>query len=186
MQMSASGRAMRQGTLDQLATFSIKGRGLFEDGFSGQVWADITPGGVLEVMTRGLEWRNFQLRELDANATTWLTFKNGQLEQVNGRLHMPLLGLDNDMTSLAPLEDVSARLGWRRTEEGGSLHVRDLKWRWQDEVATGMAMRLDHDRLHLWMSAVDVPVGPLVHMAVVSNRVRRKRLTLQSYRRACK
>lgn len=168
-QMSASGRAMRQGTLDQLATFSIKGRGLFEDGFSGQVWADITPGGVLEVMTRGLEWRNFQLRELDANATTWLTFNNGQLEQVNGRLHMPLLGLDNDMTSLAPLEDVSARVGWRRTEEGGSLHVRDLKWRWQDEVATGMAMRLDHDRLHLWMSAVDVPVGPLVHMAVVSN-----------------
>ena len=168
-QMSASGRVMRQGTLEQLATFSIRGRDLFEGGFTGRVWADITPGGVLEGITRGLEWRDFQLQELDASASAWLTFDNGRLERVNGRLRMPRLRLTSDLADLPPLEDLTASVGWRRSEEGGSLHVRDLQWRWQDEMVTGMAVRLDHDRLAFRIGATGVALGPLVHMAVTSN-----------------
>lgn len=120
--MSASGRAMRQGTLEQLATFSIQGSDFFEGGFSGQVWADLTPGGVLEGITRGLQWRGFRLQELNASATTWLRFDEGQLDRLNGRINMPRLQLDGDLATLPAVEALTARVGWRRTEEGEPAH----------------------------------------------------------------
>lgn len=167
--MSASGRAMRQGTLEQLATFAIEGSDPFEGGFSGQIWADVTPGGVLEGITRGLQWRSFRLQELNASATAWLTFDNGRLERLNGRVSMPRLRLDADLATLPTIEALNVRVGWRRTEEGGSLHIRDLGWRWQDETVTDMSVKLEYDRLRFHVAAAGVPVGPLARMAVVSD-----------------
>lgn len=167
--MSASGRAMRQGTLDQLATFSIEGTDLFDGRFSGRVWAEVTPGGVLEGITRGLQWRSFQLEELNASATAWLTFADGQLVRLNGRFDMPRLQLTNELANLPAVEAASARIGWRRTEAGGSLHLQDLAWRWRDYQVQGMAVKLDHDRLQWRVGATGVPLRPLLRMAVVSN-----------------
>ena len=167
--LSASGRAMRQGTLEQLVTFAIRGSDPFDGRFSGQVWAAITPGGLLEALTRGLEWRNFQVQELDARMTTWLTFADGRLQRVNGRIDMPRLKLGRELATLPALEDVSARIGWRRAEAGGSLHVRDLQWRWQDDAVAGLALRLVHDPQQFRLSATDVPLGPLARLAVSSD-----------------
>ncbi|MFC4259556.1 YhdP family protein [Marinobacter lacisalsi] len=167
--MSATGRAMRQGTLEQLVTFSIQGSGFFEGRFTGRVWADITPGGLLEGITRGLEWRNFRLQELNASATTWLTFDNGRLDRLNGRINMPRLRLDGDLIAPPTVEALTARVGWRRTEEGGSLHIRDLGWRWQDDTVTGMSVKLEHERLRFHLAAANVSLGPLVRMLVASD-----------------
>ncbi|GGY69391.1 YhdP family protein [Marinobacter zhanjiangensis] len=167
--LSASGRAMRQGTLEQLVTFSIQGTDLFEGRFTGKVWADITPGGILEAATRGLQWRHFQLQGLDASATTWLSFENGRLERLNGRIDMPRLELDSDLATLPAIEALAARIGWRRTAEGGELTVQDLQWRWQDEAVTGLSLKLGYDRLRYRVAAADLPLGLLARMAVESN-----------------
>lgn len=167
--MSASGRAMRQGTLDQLATFSVIGRDLFEGRFSGRMWAEVTPGGFFESLTRGLQWRHFQLEQLDASARTWLTFDQGRLQRLNGHVDVERLELRSELDGLAPVEDFSARVGWRRTDDGGSFHVRELGWRWQDDRVEGVSGRIDYDRLHFRVRAGDVPLGPLARLALASD-----------------
>lgn len=166
--MSASGRAMRQGTLEQLATFSVTGQDLFDGRFTGQVWAELTPGAFFEGLTRGLQWRGFEIRELNADARTWLSFQNGQLERLNGQLEVHRVQLDSELDTLAPLRGLSARIGWRRTDGGGSFHVKELGWRWQEDQVTGVEGRIDYDRLAFHVRAPRVAVGPLARLAVAS------------------
>ena len=55
-------------------------------------------------------------------------------------LDAPYLQLGTDMATVAPLEDISARVGWRRTGEGdsdrlleqGELHIKEFQWNWED------------------------------------------------------
>ncbi|WP_372956011.1 YhdP family protein [Marinobacter sp.] len=167
-QMSASGRAMRQGTLEQLATFSVRGRDLFDGRFSGQVWAELTPGGFFEGLTRGLKWRGFEVRDFNADARTWLTFRDGQLMRLNGELDVHRVQLDSELDNLGPLQDLSARVGWRRTDDGASFHVKDLGWQWQGDRVSGLAGRIDYDRLSFHVRAPGLPLGPLARLAVGS------------------
>lgn len=167
--VTASGRAMRQGTLDQLVTFSVRGDHLFEGHFTGDVWADVTPGGFFEGITRGLEWRNVELLEFDASAKAWLSFQDGRLQRLNSRLEMSRLHVSKELATLPALEDMSARIGWRRQGDGGSLHIRDLQWRWQDETVAWPQLKVEHDPQQFRVESTGVPVGPLAHMAVVSN-----------------
>ncbi len=170
-QISASGRAMRQGTLEQLATFVVRGRNLFDGRFTGQVWAELTPGGLLEGIARGLTWRGFEIDELDARARAWLTFSDGQLDRLNGDLQVDEIQLQNELEGLSPLRNVSARIGWRRTDGGGSVHIDDLQWSWQDDQVTGMAVRAEYDRLTLQLQAPQLAIGPLVRLAEASGQL---------------
>ncbi|MCK7542802.1 TIGR02099 family protein [Marinobacter bryozoorum] len=166
--MLASGRAMRQGTLEQLATFSVSGQGLIEGHFTGQVWAELTPGGFFEGLTRGLQWQGFEIRELDAGARAWLTFADGQLERLNGDVEVNRIQLESELDRFAPLRNLSARVGWRRTDAGASFHVRELGWQWQGDQVSGLAGRVDYDRLRFRVSAPAVPLGPLARLLVAS------------------
>lgn len=170
-EMSASGRAMRQGTLEQLATFVVRGQNLFDGRFTGQIWAELTPGGLLEGLARGLTWRGFEIDELDARARAWLTFSDGQLDRLNGDLQIDEIQLHNELEGLTPLQDASARIGWRRTDEGGSVHIEDLQWTWQDDQVSGLAARADYDRLTLQVQVPQLAIGPLTRLAHASGQL---------------
>ncbi|MFW5824659.1 MAG: hypothetical protein ACOCVV_06810, partial [Marinobacter sp.] len=170
-QMSASGRAMRQGTLDQLATFSVRGRNFLEGRFSGRIWAELSPGRFFDSLTRGLRWRKFELQQLDASASTWLTFDQGRLQRLNALADVKRLELSSDLEELAPVEDLTARIGWRRTTEGGSFHIRQLGWQWQDDRVEHLQTRIDYDRLQVRVQSARVPLGALSRLAVASGQL---------------
>lgn len=167
-EISASGRAMRQGTLEQLATFSVEGQDLIEGRFTGEVWAELTPGGFFEGLTRGLQWQGFKVRDLVAGARAWLHFADGQLQRLNGELEVDQLQLESELDDIPALRDLSAKIGWQRTDEGASFHMAGLRWRWRDDQVSGVSARIDYDRLGFHVRAPEVPLGPLARLAVAS------------------
>lgn len=98
-------------------------------------------GRLFDGLIDDYRWRELRIEGVDLGGEAWLTFRSGHLEQVNGTLRTPYLQLGVANTSLAPLEDIQARFGWRRrggdeaetlaqTLARGELHVQSLQWTW--------------------------------------------------------
>ncbi|SFR51997.1 TIGR02099 family protein [Marinobacter daqiaonensis] len=164
----ASGRAMRQGTLNQVARFSVRGRGLLEGRFTGDAWAEITPGGFFEGITRGMEWEGFQILELEANADTWLRFEEGRLRKLNGRLELPLFQVSNELNTLPPLKNLTADIGWQATEAGGRMAIANLGWDWHGDSVAGVDARVEYTDDDIRVEAARVPVGEIARVAVAA------------------
>ena len=98
----------------------------------------------------------------DVGAKAWLSFRDGELEQVNGSLQTPYLQLGAGAMSLAPLEDIRARFGWRRNEPDvggiGQWHVQQLQWRWNGDQVSPFSARLTARSASL-AAAVQQPAG---------------------------
>lgn len=182
-QVSASGRAMSQGTADQLATFALKGEDLLEGHFTGTIWAEFTAGGFFEGVTRGLAWRDFEIIDLEANARTWLTFDDGQLQRLNGRLSLPRFRVRNELETVPPVENLTAEIGWRRDGGGGSWHLRDLHFQWQDEVVSGLDTLIANNSEATHIRSAGVPIGVLSRLMLASGMLpARAQVELQNYR----
>ncbi|MEP6417157.1 MAG: hypothetical protein ABJ065_04135, partial [Marinobacter sp.] len=110
----ASGRAMRPGTTEQLASFGLVGRHFFRGDFTGQIYADINSGRFFDGLAEEYAWRNIRAEGFDLGGQVWMTFRDGRIEQVSGNLETPYLQLGVGRQSLAPLEDIRATFGWRR------------------------------------------------------------------------
>ncbi|HEV8079042.1 MAG TPA: DUF3971 domain-containing protein, partial [Marinobacter sp.] len=142
----ASGRAMQAGTNQQLASFRLVGRRFLQGQFTGQLYADIASGRLFDGLVDDYRWRDMRVEGFDVGGQVWLSFRDGQLEQVNGTLQTPYLQLGVGATSLAPLEDIRARIGWRRDEQrpggSGEWHLRELQWRWNGNQVSPFSARL--------------------------------------------
>lgn len=166
----ASGRAMRAGTTEQLASFSLVGRQFFRGDFTGQLYLDVTSGRLFDSFAEAYDWRGIRIEGFDLGGRAWLTFRDGLLEQVSGSVQTPYLQLGTGQQSLAPIEDIRAHFGWRRTSGGpgnqepgsGEWHIRDLQWRWDKTSVPPFSVRVMPKKgADLDLVADSLPLEPL-------------------------
>lgn len=145
----ASGRAMRPGTTEQLASFRLVGKHFFRGEFTGQFYGDINSGRLFDGLIQEYGWKGVRAEGFDIGGQIWLTFQDGLMQQASGNLETPYLQLGVDQASLAPLEEIRARFGWRRDRNEelspwyatGEFHLNDLTWRWNGETVPGFDLR---------------------------------------------
>ncbi len=172
----ASGRAMRPGTTEQLASFELVGRHFFRGDFTGQLYADINSGRLFDGLLEEYAWRGIRVEGFDLGGQVWMTFRDGLLEQVSGKVATPYLQIGAGSESLAPLEDIRARFGWRRHDSRGAgnaeaadqpwfttgeFHLKGLEWQWNGERIPPFSVRFQHDEEGPRIIADELPLRPL-------------------------
>ncbi len=173
----ASGRAMRAGTTEQLASFALVGQHFFRGDFTGQLYLDVDSGRLFDGLIDDYRWRELRIEGVDLGGEAWLTFRSGHLEQVNGTLRTPYLQLGVANTSLAPLEDIQARFGWRRrggdeaetlaqTLARGELHVQSLQWTWDGDTVPAFSLRVRPRGDGFDLVADTLPLAPVRRLLV--------------------
>ncbi|MDX1633870.1 MAG: YhdP family protein [Marinobacter sp.] len=166
---TATGRAMRSGTTEQIASFSLQGQHFFRGGFDGQLYLDLDSGRLFDGLVRGLSWQGLDLQAFDLKGQGWLTFRGGELVQGTGRVRLPYLLLATEHQTLAPVEGLSARVGWRQGQgqggSGGEIHLRNLRWRWNGVGLPPFDLRLSREAGQDLVIADGVSVAPLRRLA---------------------
>jgi len=167
----ASGRAMRPGTTQQLASFRLVGQHFFRGDFTGQFYGDISSGRLFDGLAQEYRWLGIQAEGFDLGGQVWMTFRDGLMEKINGILQMPYLQLGVESESLAPLENIRARFGWRRHDgemqetlpwyAGGEFHLNDLSWRWNGEKVPGFDLRYQAGAGRDTLVADRFPIAPV-------------------------
>lgn len=175
----ASGRAMRPGTTEQLASFRLVGQHFFRGDFTGQFYGDINSGRLFDGLAQEYAWRGIRAEGFDIGGQIWLTFRDGFMEQASGHLKTPYLQLGAGQVSLAPLENIEARFGWRRKGEGpenaaqadnleptpwyktGEFHLNELSWRWNGTAVPGFDLRFQSGQAASLLVADGLPIGPV-------------------------
>jgi len=172
----ASGRAMQAGTTVQLASFSLLGQHFFQGDFNGQLYVDVNSGRLFDGLIDEYSWRNIRVEGFDLGGQAWLTFREGRLEQVTGTVETPYLQLGVGRESLAPLEGIRARFGWRRSETvlteeepvdletlagAGEFHLNDLQWTWDGDQVSPFDLRVRQRSGGIDVIADQVPLRPL-------------------------
>ncbi|MEP1217180.1 MAG: AsmA-like C-terminal region-containing protein [Marinobacter sp.] len=172
----ASGRAMSPGTTEQLASFGLVGRHFFRGDFTGQVYADINSGRLFDGLVEEYGWRDIRVEGFDLGGQVWMTFRDGLMEQVSGKVATPYLQIGAGSESLAPLQDISARFGWRRQDASGGppseladqpwfttgeFHLKELQWEWNGDSVPPFSVRFRHDEAGPRIIADDLSLQPL-------------------------
>ena len=175
----ASGRAMQSGTTQQLASFALVGEHFFRGDFTGQLYLDVDSGRLFDGLIDEYQWRTLRVEGFDLGGEAWLTFRDGLLQQVTGTVRTPYLQLGVGPESLAPLEDIQARFGWRRhelvmTEESlgdpeslalGEWHLKQLQWTWDGDVVSPFSLRLAPSEGGMSVIADALPLAPTRRLA---------------------
>ncbi|WP_298448253.1 AsmA-like C-terminal region-containing protein [uncultured Marinobacter sp.] len=171
----ASGRALRSATTEQLASFALVGKQFFRGDFSGQLYLNVDSGRLFDGLIDEYQWRDIRIEGFDLGGEAWLTFRKGVLQQVSGTVRTPYLQLGVAGESLAPLEDISARFGWRRhhdvmvtPEEGGprsetigEWHLKQLAWTWNGDQVPPFSLKLVPEPQGITITADAMPLRPL-------------------------
>ena len=180
----ASGRAMRPGTTEQLASFELVGQHFFRGDFTGQVYADINSGRLFDGLAEEYAWRNIRAEGFDLGGQVWMTFRDGRVEQVSGNLETPYLQLGAGHQSLAPLEHIRAKFGWRRYDSlgeheteapakpwyaTGEFHVKELEWEWNGNTVSPFSLRFSHREEGQRLIADALPLQPLRRLVAGMN-----------------
>ncbi|PHQ26841.1 hypothetical protein CLH62_04445 [Marinobacter guineae] len=175
----ASGRAMQSGTTQQLASFALVGEHFFRGDFTGQLYLDVDSGRLFDGLIDEYQWRTLRVEGFDLGGEAWLTFRDGLLQQVTGTVRTPYLQLGVGQESLAPLEDIQARFGWRRhehvmTEKSpgdpdslalGEWHLKQLQWTWDGDVVSPFSLRLAPSEGGMSVIADALPLAPTRRLA---------------------
>ena len=154
----AAGRAMQSGTTTQLASFALVGQHFFRGDFTGQLYLDIDSGRLFDGLIDDVSWRGIRLEGFDLGGRAWLTFEEGELQQVQGRVQTPYLQLGVNSQSLAPLENIYARFGWKR---GQAVMLQELQWQWAGDVVQPFSFRIQPHATGNALVANALPLEPL-------------------------
>ncbi len=171
----ASGRAMQSGTTQQLASFSLVGQHFFRGDFTGQLYVDADSGRLFDGLIDEYQWRSMRVEGFDLGGEAWLTFRSGVLQQVTGNVRTPYMQLGVGQQSLAPLENIQARFGWRRydtvlseahpdqsrLDSPGEWHLKNLQWTWNGVDIPPFSLRLKPEPGNLSIVADALPLKPL-------------------------
>ncbi|KPQ28103.1 MAG: putative membrane protein [Marinobacter excellens HL-55] len=154
----ASGRAMQPGTSTQLASFALVGQHFFRGEFTGQLYLDVDSGRLFDGLIDDLNWRGVRVEGFDLGGRAWLTFRHGEIEQIQGSVHTPYLQLGVDQQSLAPLEDIQARFGWRKD---APLQLQQLRWQWVGDRVEPFGLRIEPGADGHVLIADGLPLAPI-------------------------
>ena len=175
----ASGRALQSATTQQLASFTLVGKQFFRGDFTGQLYLGLDSGRLFDGLIDEYKWRDIRIEGFDLGGEAWLTFREGVLQQVNGTVRTPYLQLGVGGESLAPLEDISARIGWRRhsavmgelDDESdqsatiGEWHLEQLAWTWNGDNVPPFSLLLAPRAEGFSVTADALPLRPLRRFA---------------------
>ncbi|MGQ7274346.1 YhdP family protein [Marinobacter sp. V034] len=181
---SAYGRAMQPGATTQLARFYLEGAHFFRGDFDGRLYVSVDSGRLFDSLIQRYNWREMAIMGFDVGGEAWLHFSEGELEAVNAKVLIPHLQVRAQNQTQAPLESVSARVGWRRQEgERWQLDIEDLTWRWTGRHVAPLDLQVI--RNDDWMVKVEaLPLGVLSDMAAAMAPVDAVRQALGNYRPA--
>jgi len=154
----AGGRAMQSGTATQLASFALVGQQFFRGDFTGQLYLDVDSGRLFDGLVDDLSWKGIRVEGFDVGGKAWLTFEEGELEQIQGQVETPYLQLGVNSQSLAPLEHIYARFGWKR---GEALMFQQLQWQWAGDVVQPFSFRIQPEDYGTALVADALPLDPL-------------------------
>ncbi|MBE0486297.1 AsmA-like C-terminal region-containing protein [Marinobacter sp.] len=154
----ASGRAMQPGTSTQLASFALVGQHFFRGEFTGQLYLDVDSGRLFDGLADNLNWRGLRVEGVDLGGQAWLTFRDGEIEQVQGSVRTPYLQLGVNQESLAPMENIRARFGWQKA---GPLHLQQLQWQWNGDEVEPFGLRLEPAADGQLLIADGLPLAPI-------------------------
>ncbi|WP_323752472.1 YhdP family protein [Marinobacter sp.] len=154
----AAGRAMQSGTATQLASFALVGQRFFRGDFTGQLYLDVDSGRLFDGLVDDLSWKGIRLEGFDLGGKAWMTFEQGELLQVQGQVETPYLQLGVNSQSLAPLEHIHARFGWKR---GEALMFQQLQWQWAGDFVQPFSFRIQPQDPGLALVADALPLEPL-------------------------
>ncbi|WP_323753955.1 YhdP family protein [Marinobacter sp.] len=154
----AAGRAMQSGTATQLASFALVGQHFFRGDFTGQLYLDVDSGRLFDGLVDDLSWKGIRLEGFDLGGKAWLTFEEGELQQVQGQVETPYLQLGVNAQSLAPLEHIHARFGWKR---GEAFMLQELQWQWAGDVVQPFSFRIQPQGTGTALVADALPLEPL-------------------------
>jgi uncharacterized protein YhdP len=178
---------MRPGTTQQLASFRLVGQHFFRGDFTGQFYGDINSGRLFDGLVQEYGWQGIRAEGFDIGGQVWLTFRDGLMAQASGTLQTPYLQLGVGNESLAPLEDIRVKFGWRRKgpdndlDNGsedksavqadtpdqlpwyatGEFHLNDLTWRWNGETVPGFDLRFQPGSQADSLVADKFPIAPV-------------------------
>ncbi len=169
----ASGRAMRPGTVRQIASFNLQGSHFFQGGFDGLLYVKVDSGRLFDRFVEGFGWRHLGVMGFDLKGEGWLRFSAGRLTRVNANVDIPYLQMRAADNTVAPLENITARVGWQAgspsralADEGaGELTVSGLSWRWLGRTSKQVGIRLTDAPDSLTINADHAPVEPLWRLA---------------------
>ena len=155
------------------------GEHFFRGDFTGQLYLDVDSGRLFDDLIDEYQWRMLRLEGFDLGGEAWLTFRDGQLQQVTGSVRTPYLQLGVGHESLAPLEDIRARFGWRRHHSVmadeklsgsdsfalGEWHIKQLQWTWNGDVVSPFSLRLAPSDGGMSVIADALPLAPTRRLA---------------------
>ncbi|MCH8498090.1 MAG: TIGR02099 family protein [Marinobacter sp.] len=164
---TASGRAMRSGTTEQLASFSLWGRHFFRGAFTGQLYLDVDSGRLLDGLVQRYRWGGLNITGFDLEGQAWFTFANGNLIQASGLVALPYLNVAVADEPLPPIEHIRAHVAWRPSTDAQrhEWQLQGLTWRWGGEVLPPVNGVLRwHPEPSLYLERLGI--GPLARLAL--------------------
>ena len=172
-EVRASGRAMRSGTTRQIASFNLRGRHFFQSGFDGLLYVKVSSGRLFDRFVEGFGWHQLGIMGFDLQGEGWLSFKSGRLVRANANVAVPYLQVRSRDNTLAPLEHISAHVGWQAgptstspTDGGlGELTLSGLSWRWLGTTSNEFDVKVTESTDGLTIVADHAPVEPLWRLA---------------------
>ncbi|MGP4844622.1 YhdP family protein [Marinobacter sp. 1Y8] len=181
---SAYGRAMQPGATTQLARFYLEGSHFFRGDFDGRLYVSVDSGRLFDSLIQRYNWRDMAIMGFDVGGEAWLHFRAGELEAVNAKVSAPHLQVKAQNETQAPLESVSARVGWRRqNNDRWQLDIEDLTWRWTGRDVAPLDLQVVHS--DDWQVKVEaLPLGILSDMTGAMAPVDAVRHALDNYRPA--
>lgn len=169
----ASGRAMQAGTTRQIASFNLKGSHFFQTGFDGQLYVKVDSGRLFDRFVEGFSWQHLGIMGFDLRGEGWLRFEAGRLIRVNAAVAIPYLQVRARNSTVAPLENVAAHVGWQAgtgskalADNGfGALTLTGLSWRWLGQTSNEFDVQLTDSPDGQVINADHLPVEPLWRLA---------------------
>ena len=150
---SASGRMLEGHSAQRIGAFALEGRHLFSSGFTGDLYLDLDSGSTFSDLLSSYEWRGLSLESLEADAETWLGFRQGRLQRVRLSVGLPHLRLASRQGAMPAVGDLNADLLWQRTEAGWALRARGSAFDWGGRESGAFATRVERDQEGVMVAA---------------------------------
>ncbi|WP_097460095.1 YhdP family protein [Mangrovitalea sediminis] len=161
----ASGQLTQGDDRTPLAAFVLRGEHFFRGHFNGEAYFDIRSGHLFDQWLQRYQWQGVQVLGLNTVSQAWLDFKDGRIQQVLAKVAVSHLELGVPHQTVAPVDNLSTLIGWRRQGDTWSMAVSNLTWQWGGQRVAALNATLSRDSgWHVRADQVDIgPWSSLLH-----------------------
>lgn len=155
----ASGQLTQGDDHKALAEFILRGEHFFHGHFDGEAYFDIQSGQLFDQWLQHYQWHGVHLLGLDTASQAWIDFRDGRIQQMLANVSVSHMQLGVPHQTIAPIDNLSTRVGWRRQAKGWDMAVSNLTWQWSGQRVSALNATIEHQVG--WRARVDtVDIGP--------------------------